>query len=80
MSILAPLCGELIGQDIDSSALVWLFSRHFVLVTGTDKVNATKLYVNDPGFYRASYDWTQVGQLQLSLLTGFGEVKAVTSV
>ena len=35
-------------------------SRHFVLVTGTDTKNSTVLYVNDPGFYRASYDWSQV--------------------
>jgi hypothetical protein len=34
--------------------------RHFVLVTGTDTKNSTVLYVNDPGFYRASYDWSQV--------------------
>ena len=35
--------------------------RHFVLVVGVDKeVHGNTLYVNDPGFYRASYTYDEV--------------------
>eukprot|EP00949_MAST-11_sp_MAST-11-sp1_P002653 g2653.t1 len=45
------------GQPVIANVLK---GRHFVLVVGWDEVEETKLYVNDPGFWRISYDYGDV--------------------
>ena len=43
------------GQPVIANVL---HGEHFVLVVGTDaRAGATTLYVNDPGFYRITYDY-----------------------
>ena len=41
------------GQPVIANVMA---GHHFVLVVGTDRANRTTLYVNDPGFYRNTYD------------------------
>jgi len=45
------------GQPVIANVL---HGRHFVLVVGWDIAVPSTLYVNDPGFYRVSYDWEDV--------------------
>ena len=61
------------GQPVIANVM---HGHHFVLVVGWDSQNTSKLFVNDPGFYRISYDNSEVVGWRLYNMTDVTSVSA----